>query len=85
MKPISQFGTSMTQLTALITELRQVVRNLETSIEHEEQRAFVFVARHLKDRRDNLLLTISTLENHLKSCGLVDSHDRWHAHSPFRR
>jgi hypothetical protein len=65
MKPISQFGTSMTQLTALITELRQVVRYLETSIEHEEQRAFVFVARHLKDRRDNLLLTISTLENHL--------------------
>jgi hypothetical protein len=24
----------------------------------------MFVARHLRDRRDNLLLTISTLESH---------------------
>ena len=53
------------QLTALIAELRQAVRNLETSIEHEEERACIFVARHLRDRRDNLLQTISTLEDHL--------------------
>ena len=77
MKPISQFETSkpvartMTQLTALVTELRKEVRNLETSIEYEEERASsvpacIFVARQLRARRDNLLLTISTLENQLK-------------------
>ena len=55
----------MTKLTALITELREAARNLEISIEHEEQRACIFVARHLNERRDKLLLTISTLENHL--------------------
>ena len=77
MKPISQFETSklvsrtMTQLTALVTELRKQVCNLETSIEYEEDRASsvparIFVARQLRARRDNLLLTISTLENQLK-------------------
>ena len=60
----------MTQLTALVAELRKEVCNLETSIEDEEDRASsvrarIFVARHLRDRRDNLLLTISTLENQL--------------------
>jgi hypothetical protein len=60
----------MTRLTALVAELRQEVCNLETSIEDEEDRASsvrarIFVARHLRDRRDNLLLTISTLENQL--------------------
>ena len=39
--------------------------NSKSAIEHEEQRAFNFVARQLKERRDNLLLTISTLEDHL--------------------
>ena len=74
MKPISQFETSkpvsrtMTQLTALVTELRKEVCKLETSIEYEEERASsvpacIFVARQLRARRDNLLLTISTLEN----------------------
>ena len=58
----------MTQLTALVTELRKEVCNLETSIEYEEDRASsvparIFVARQLRARRDNLLLTISTLEN----------------------
>ena len=61
----------MTQLTALVTELRKEVCNLETSIEYEEDRASsvparIFVARQLRARRDNLLLTISTLENQLK-------------------
>jgi hypothetical protein len=71
MKPISQFEPSkpvsrtLMQLTALIAELRQAVRNLETSIEQEEERACIFVARYLRDRRDNLLQTISTLEDHL--------------------
>jgi hypothetical protein len=37
----------------------------EISIEHKEEHAFNYVARQLKDRRDNLLLTISILENHL--------------------
>jgi len=74
MKPISQFEASkpvsrtMTRLTALVTELRKEVCNLETSIEYEEDRASsvparIFVARQLRARRDNLLLTISTLEN----------------------
>ena len=53
------------QLTALIDVLRQVVCNLEISIEHEEDREQIFLARQLKGRRDNLLLTISALENHL--------------------
>jgi hypothetical protein len=71
MKPMSQFEPSnpvsrtMMQLTGLIADLRQVARDLEISIEHEEKRAFLFVARHLRDRRDRLLLTISTLESHL--------------------
>ena len=69
MKPISQFETSIEptprQLTALIADLRQVVCNLEISIEHQEDREQIFLARQLKGRRDNLLLTISALENHL--------------------
>ena len=72
MKPMSQFEPSivptlriMMQLAALIAELRQVVCNLEISIEQEEDRAQIFLARQLKGRRDNLLLTISALENHL--------------------
>jgi hypothetical protein len=65
----------MTQLTALVAELRKEVCNLETSIEDEEDRAPSVRARifhaprpivaHLRTRRDNLLLTISTLENQL--------------------
>ena len=65
----------MTQLTALVAELRKEVCNLETSIEDEEDRAPSVRARlfhaprpivtHLRARRDNLLLTISTLENQL--------------------
>jgi len=45
MKPISQFEPSkpasrtMTQLTAIVAELRKEVCNLETSIEDEEHRA----------------------------------------------
>jgi hypothetical protein len=82
MKPISQFEPSkpvsrtMTQLTALVADLRKEVCNLETSIEDEEDRAPSLRARifhappspivaHPRDRRDNLLLTISTLENQL--------------------
>ena len=56
----------MTQLTALVAELRQVVCNLQISIEHEEDRQQIFLARQLKGRRDNLLLTISTLENQMQ-------------------
>jgi hypothetical protein len=64
----------MTQLTALVAELRKVVCALEISIEHEEDRAQavrvrILAARHLRDRRDNLPLTISTLENHLSGAG----------------
>jgi hypothetical protein len=55
----------MMQLTVLNADLRQTVRNLEISIEHEEDREQIFLARQLKGRRDNLLLTISALETHL--------------------
>ena len=76
MKPISQFEPSkpvsrtMTQLAALVAALRKEVCNLENSIEDEEDRAGIFhaprpIVAHLKARRDNLLLTISTLENQL--------------------
>jgi hypothetical protein len=57
------------QLTAIIAELRRAVCNLESSIE-DGDRARIFhaphlIVAHLRARRDNLLLTISTLENHL--------------------
>ena len=82
MKPISQFEPSkpisrtLTQLTALVAELRKEVCNVETSIEDEQDRAPSLRARifhapprpivaYLSARRDNLLLTISTLENQL--------------------
>ena len=65
----------MTQLTALVAELRKEVCNLETGIEDEEDRAPSVRARifhaprpivtHLRARRDNLLLTLSTLQNQL--------------------
>ena len=47
----------------------------EISIEHEEERACIFVARHLRGRRDNILLTISTLENHLSGAGRSPDHN----------
>jgi hypothetical protein len=77
MKPISQFEPSkpvsrtMTQLTALVAELRKEVCNLETSIDRAPSvRSRIFhaprpIVAHLRARRDNLLLTISTLENQL--------------------
>ena len=63
------------QLTVLISDLRRTVRNFETSIEAEEDRAQVFnmtnpgypvLARSFKARRDNLLVTIAMLENQLE-------------------
>ena len=70
----------MMQLTALVAELRKVVCALEISIEQEEERAQTVSARilaagHLRDRRDNLLLTISTLENHLSGAGRSPDHN----------
>jgi len=65
----------MWQLTILVSELRRTVHNFEASIQAEEERAQVFnvakpgypvLARNFKARRDNLLVTISMLENHLK-------------------
>src|SRR5690348_4002209 len=71
MKQISHFGTS---ISALIADLRRAVCDLDTSIKYEEDRAQIFLARHLRARRDNLLLTISTLENHLNdSVSLQDA------------
>jgi predicted transcriptional regulator len=52
------------QLRALISELRQTIRNFAISIETEKARA-----RDIKARRDNLLATISSLENYLNDLG----------------
>ena len=94
----------MTQLTALVAELRKEVCNLETSIEDEEDRAPSVRARifhaprpilvHLRARRDNLLLTISTLVNQLNDpislqgaqlpCRLSSAHLAPPAAAPWR-
>ena len=82
MGPKSHFETSnnsvaqdLWQLTLLISDLRRTVHGFETSIEADEYRAKVFdmtkasyriLARNLKARRDNLLVTISMLGNRLK-------------------
>jgi hypothetical protein len=50
------------QLSALISDLRQVIRNFAISIETEKDRA---LARDVRARRDNLLETISILETYL--------------------
>jgi len=61
------------ELAALTSDLRQIVYNFEISIEGEESRAqisdlayanYPLAARILRVRRDNLLATISTLENY---------------------
>ena len=62
MKRISQFGTST---SAIIADLRRTVCDLEIDLKYAEDREQFLLARHLRARRDNLLLTISTLENHL--------------------
>jgi hypothetical protein len=68
------FSTSRpAELAALTSELRQIVYSFEISIEGEESRAqisdlananYPLAARILRVRRDNLLATLSTLENY---------------------
>ena len=68
------FSTSRpAELTALMSRLRQIVYNFDISIQDEESRAQIFdlantnyplAARILRVRRDNLLATISTLEDY---------------------
>jgi predicted transcriptional regulator len=50
------------QLRALISNLRQMIRNLEISIEEKDESVLV---REVETRRDNLLATITILENYL--------------------
>jgi hypothetical protein len=61
------------ELAALTSHLRQLIYNFEISIEVEESRAqtsdlananYPLAARMLRVRRDNLLATISTLEDY---------------------
>jgi predicted transcriptional regulator len=52
------------QLRALISDLRQTIRNFAISIETEKDRA-----RDIRARRDNLLATISSLETYLNDLG----------------
>ena len=67
-------GTQRTlQRAALLSELRQIARDFDISIEADENRTHIFdlgnadyplEARFLRVRRENLLWTISTLETH---------------------
>jgi hypothetical protein len=59
------------QLSILIVDLHRRVASIEADIQAEEERAHAFdcsnptypvLARHLRERRDNLLVTISLLE-----------------------
>ena len=54
------------QLRALISDLRQIIRNFAISIETEKDRAW---ARDIRARRGNLLETISILETYLNDLG----------------
>jgi hypothetical protein len=76
MQPMSRIETtSLTQLHALIADLRWRARLLDSNIREEEQRAcasdpaspdYPMLALTLRARRDNLLATIATLENRWK-------------------
>ena len=83
MRHASHFRTSVEpnppvlgQLSALISDLRRTISNFEIDIEAEENRARVvdtanvtypILARNLRNRRGNLLATLSTLETHLNN------------------
>jgi hypothetical protein len=54
------------QLKALISDIKQISRNLEIRMEAEKDRGLV---RDIRARRDNLLATISTLEIYLNDLG----------------
>ena len=54
------------QLKALISDIRQMSRNLEIRMEAEKNHVLV---RDIRTRRDNLLATISTLETYLNDLG----------------
>jgi hypothetical protein len=59
MKHISQFGTSISRSSLTCNE--QFAMSKSAS-KYEEDRAQILLAPHLRARRDNLLLTISTPE-----------------------
>ena len=80
MQPISRLGTprndprTTMKLQELIADLRWQVRLLDSGIDEEEQRTGIFdvsnityptLARNLRARRDNLLVTITMLESQL--------------------
>jgi hypothetical protein len=75
MHPMYRSGTiSSMHLHALIADLRWKVQLFNSDIAEEEERACVFdvknvayplVAKDLRERRDNLLATIATLEAQL--------------------
>lgn len=65
-KPSAPVLQEAAQLRALISDLRQIIRNFAISIETEKDRAW---ARDIRARRDNLLETISILETYLNDLG----------------
>ncbi|TKV71685.1 hypothetical protein FDV58_39260 [Bradyrhizobium elkanii] len=76
MQPTYSSGTtSSMRLQALIADLRWKIQLFNSDIADEEQRAGVFnvsnvayplVAKGLRERRDNLIATIATLEAQLR-------------------
>jgi hypothetical protein len=80
MQPTSRFETqasnprTATKLQALIADLRRQVLLLEQDIQDEQKRTGIYdvchvayptLARNLRSRRDNLLVTIALLEDQL--------------------
>ena len=80
MQPTSRLETPLnnprtaTKLQSLIADLRWQVQLLETDIQDEQKRTGIFdvssiayptLARNLRTRRDNLLVTIALLEGQL--------------------
>ncbi|WP_426440264.1 hypothetical protein [Bradyrhizobium genosp. P] len=76
MQPMFSSGTtSSMHLQALIADLQWKVQLFNSDIADEEQRTgifnvshvvYPFVARDLRERRDNLIATIATLEAQLR-------------------
>lgn len=77
MQQVSRFeATAVTQLHALISDLRWRVQLLDADIQEEEQKAGAFdpaspaypmLGLTLRARRDNLIATVATLQAQLRA------------------
>jgi hypothetical protein len=86
MQPTSRLKTLLTdpratmKLQALIADLRWRAHLLESDVQDEEKRAGIFdvsniaypiIAKNLRARRDNLLVTIAALEGQLAAMDMA--------------